>query len=161
MSPIDDALFTCLNERCDVALSTVSAGGQPTLCWGMGGRLLDDRRTVEAFVREDHARQCLANLRNDGRAALVFVEPFTNVAVQFKGRDTTWRPATREDEPFLRFHVDNMVRELARVQFNATFARAFFEQPWSLLAMVRFTADQVFVQTPGPQAGQPLGPVGA
>jgi hypothetical protein len=153
---IDDALFTKINQHCDVVLSCGSAAGVPSLCWGMAGRVLDDRLTVEAWVREDQARQFLADVRATGRVAAVFSEPFTNVAVQLKGRGASVRAATREDEAFLREHVGRMVAELARVNFGEAFARNFFEHPWTALAVVRFQAAEVFVQTPGPRAGQPL-----
>lgn len=153
---IDDALFATLNQRCDVVLSSSSAAALPSLCWGMAGRLLDDRRTVEAWVREDQGRQFLADVRATARVAAVFEEPYTNIAVQFKGHDAVVRPASRDEADFLHHHVDNMVRELHRVAFGEVFARAFFEQPWSLLTVVRFTAAQCFVQTPGPHAGKPL-----
>lgn len=153
---IDDVLFEKINSRCDVVLSSASAAAVPSLCWGMAGRLLADRRTVEAWVRDDHGRQFLADVRSTQRAAAVFNEPYTNIAVQLKGRDAGVRPATADDQAFLRLHVGHMVRELHRVHFDEPFARAFFEQPWSLLAVVRFTADQVFAQTPGPRAGQAL-----
>jgi hypothetical protein len=155
---IDDALLAKLNQHCDVVLSSGSAAAVPSLCWGMAGRVLDDRRTVEAWVREDQARQFLADVRATGRVAAVFSEPFTNVAVQLKGRGGSVRPATRDDAAFLREHVGHMVAELARVNFAEAFARNFFEHPWTLLAVVRFEADEVFVQTPGPRAGQPLHP---
>jgi predicted RNA-binding Zn ribbon-like protein len=153
---IDDALLAKINQHCDVVLSSSSAAAVPSLCWGMAGRLLDDRRTVEAWVREDQARQFLADVRATGRVAAVFSEPYTNVAVQLKGRGGSVRAATRDDEAFLRQHVAQMVRELARVNFNEAFARNFFEHPWTLLAVVRFEAAEIFVQTPGPRAGQPL-----
>lgn len=153
---ISDALFATLNQRCDVVLSSASAAALPSLCWGMAGRLLPDRRTVQAWVREDQARQFLADVRATGRVAAVFSEPYTNVAVQFKGSGARVRAATREDEAFLREHVGHMVQELARVGFDEVFARNFFEQPWTLLAQLSFEADAIFVQTPGPRAGQAL-----
>jgi hypothetical protein len=138
---IDDALFETINQRADIVLSSCSATGEPSLCWGMAGRLLDDRRTVQAWVREDQARQFLADVRATGRV------------VQLKGGGGSVRAASREDEPFLRLHVDHMVQALARVNFNEVFARNFFDQPWTMLAVVSFAATQVFVQTPGPRAG--------
>lgn len=154
---IDAALLAKLNQHCDVVLSSGSAAAVPSLCWGMAGRVLDDRRTVEAWVRDDQARQFLADVRATGKVAAVFSEPFTNVAVQLKGRGGSVRAATRDDAAFLREHVGHMVAELARVNFGEAFARNFFEHPWTLLAVVRFEATEVFVQTPGPRAGQPLG----
>ena len=154
---IDDALFATINERSDVVLSSSSAAAVPSLCWGMAGRLLEDRRTVEAWVREDQARQFLADVRATGRVAAVFNEPYTHAAVQLKGSGASVRAASRDDEAFLRHHVGNMVTELARVYIPEAFARNFFEHPWTQLAVVRFEAAEVFVQTPGPRAGQPLG----
>lgn len=157
---INDALLAKINQHCDVVLSSASAAAVPSLCWGMAGRVLDDRRTVEAWVREDQARQFFADVRATGRVAAVFNEPYTNVAVQLKGRGGSVRAATRDDEAFLREHVGHMVAELARVNFAEAFARNFFEHPWTLLAVVRFEATEVFVQTPGPRAGQRLGEAG-
>ncbi len=154
---IDDALLAKLNQHCDVVLSSSSAAAVPSLCWGMAGRVLDDRRTVEAWVREDQARQFLADVRATGKAAAVFSEPYTSVAVQLKGGGASVRAATRDDEAFLRQHVGHMVAELARIYIAEQFARNFFEQPWTALAVVRFEAGAVFVQTPGPRAGPALG----
>jgi hypothetical protein len=153
---IDAALLATLNQRCDVVLSSGSAAAVPSLCWGMAGRVLADGRTVQAWVREDQARQFLADVRATGRVAAVFNEPYTSVAVQLKGGGARVRAASRDDEAFLSDHVARMVRELARVNFDEGFARNFFEQPWTMLAVVSFEAAEVFVQTPGPRAGQPL-----
>lgn len=128
----------------------------PSLCWGMAGRLSDDRLHVEAWVREDQGRQFLADVRETGRVAAVFNEPYTNIAYQFKGRGARIRQATAEDAEFLRLHVSHMVTELARVFFTEAFARNFFEQPWSLLTVVHFPIEHSFSQTPGPRAGQAL-----
>ena len=153
---MDDALFATINQRCDEVLSSGSAAAVPSLCWGMAGRVREDRCTVEAWVREDQARQFLADVRATGRVAAVFSEPYTSVAVQLKGGGGSVRAASRDDEVFLRQHVGHMVQELARVNFGEVFVRSFFEQPWTMLAVVTFQAAEVFVQTPGPRAGQPL-----
>jgi hypothetical protein len=60
---IDDALFENISQRSDIVLSSCTADGLPSLCWGMAGRLLGDRRSVEAWVREDQGRQFLADVR--------------------------------------------------------------------------------------------------
>ena len=153
---IDNNLLVTLNERCDVVLSSSSVAAVPSLCWGMAGRVLDDGRTVEAWVREDQARQFLADVRATGKVAAVFNEPYTNLAVQLKGDEALIRAATRDDEAFLRQHVGHMVTELTRMNIPEAFTRNFFEQPWSLLSVVRFEAADVYIQTPGPRAGQRL-----
>jgi hypothetical protein len=126
---IDDALLATLNQRCDVVRSSSSAAAVPSLCWGMAGRVLADRRPSRPG--------CGKTRRATGRLAAVFSEPFTNVAVQLKGRGGQVRPATRDDPAFLRVHVAHMAAELARGNFGEAFARNFFEHPWTALAVVR------------------------
>lgn len=162
---LEPAVVDTLNRRCDVVVASSSAAGYPSTCWGMAGQVLAEGLIVEAWVREDQARQLLADVRATGRVAAVFSEPFTNFAVQFTGVDGQIRAATREDEAFLQRHVGHMVHELDRVGFGEAFARTLFGQSWSQLAVLRFTASQSYIQTPGPRAGTALvagaGPAGS
>ncbi|WP_051304986.1 hypothetical protein [Chitinilyticum litopenaei] len=149
--------FELLNTRCDVVVASRSLNNLPSVCWGMGGLVHDDRKTVSVWLHRDHSGQLIADIRDTSRISAVFSVPFTNVSFQLKGENATVRLARTDDALILQRHCGNMVRELELVQFGELFARTVFEYPLQDLMAVDFTISAMFEQTPGPRAGQPLG----
>lgn len=146
-----------LNTRCDVVVSTRSDRLAPSVCWGMGGHIDDEGRRATVWLRQDQARELVADVQANARVAAVFCVPHTSVALQVKGEDARVRPATGQDAQRLQAHLDNMVREIELMQLSPAFTRALFEQPLEALVAIDFTISSVYEQTPGPAAGQTLG----
>ncbi len=98
------------------------------------------------------------NLRENGRIAVCFSRPSDHRSFQLKGRVLETRPCTEADRP----HLDRYAR-LAGQTFTAIGIPARVLRRLAVLPCraVRFRVEAVFVQTPGPGAGQPLGPAEA
>ena len=148
--------FELLNTRCDVVVASRSPKHVPSVCWGMGGHIHDDRSTVSVWLRKDQALRLLDDIEATGAVSAVFNVPYSTVSFQLKGSDARVRPVAPADLPILEVHCRNMVRELALVDFGEIFARTFFEQPADSLVAVDFTVTSMFEQTPGPRAGKAL-----
>mgnify|MGYP000964195960 CR=1 FL=1 len=52
---LDPAQAERLNTRCDMVVGACSAARVPSVCWGMGGRVHEDRRSVTLWLRRDQA----------------------------------------------------------------------------------------------------------
>ncbi len=144
-----------MNTRSDVVVSSCSVDLKPSMCWGAGGHVHADGRHVTVWLPRAQAAAMLADIEATGVVAAVFTEPFTSQALQVKGRNARVREARADDGPILARHLDNMIREIARVGFAERFVRAVFDLPLPALAAVEFTVQDLFIQTPGPHAGQP------
>ncbi|MGE0314031.1 MAG: hypothetical protein AB7P21_20670 [Lautropia sp.] len=107
---MDDALLALLNDRCDIVAASAGVDRRPSVCWGMGCQVHEDRRTATIWLRRDQAADLVADVARTGRIAVVFEVPLTNVGVQAKGSDARVRDAMPSDVPRLRTHLANMVR---------------------------------------------------
>lgn len=145
-----------LNTRCDIVVATRSDRLVPSVCWGMGGHVEKDGQRATVWLRQDQARDLVADVRANARLAVVYCVPHTSVALQVKGEDARVRPASAQDAPHLQAHLDNLVREIELMHLSEEFTRALFEQPLQALVAIEFTVSSVFEQTPGPAAGQTL-----
>lgn len=149
-----------LNNRCDVVVASCSPQLLPSICWGMGGLVHEDRRSMTVWLQRDQAQQVLADIEATGLLSVVFEVPVRNLGLQVKGSDARTRPASAADAPHLATFVENMVREFAAVGHPEIFARTIFEHPIETLVAVECRISAAFDQTPGPGAGKPVPPSG-
>jgi hypothetical protein len=153
---IDTARLEFINNRADVVLGSRSTDLQPSVCWGMGCHARADGRRITVWLSRAQAATVIADIQANGAVAVTFVEPLTSRSLQLKGRDARVRDAQPQDAEILERHLDNMVREVALLGFSEMLARAAFGLPLHALVAVEFTPDDVFEQTPGPNAGKSL-----
>ena len=94
---LDPAQAERLNTRCDMVVGACSAARVPSVCWGMGGRVHEDRRSVTLWLRRDQAGQVLSDVAATGAISAVFNVPATLETLQLKGRDARIRDAAEGD----------------------------------------------------------------
>jgi hypothetical protein len=118
----------------------------------VGAVVHDDRRTVTFFVPESRSRRLLSDLRDNGRVAFGFGW-ISHEAYQLKGTYLSSRPTTE---------ADLTVQEIYRKKLATVLRQAYPEEIARPLALgpayrpgvaVTFRVDEVFLQTPGPDAG--------
>lgn len=153
---MDARLLERLNGRCDCVVSSCSAAGLPSVCWGMGSQVEMDGRRATIWVAREQALQLVSDVAATGRIAVSYSEPLTNFSLQIKGRDARVRDSRPADSAVLQQHLGNMVREISAVGFTPEFVRAAFEKSLAELVAVEFVIDAQFSQTPGPGAGQAM-----
>lgn len=131
----------------------------PELVRAWGPRVSRDRTRVSLCVARAVSARTLGDLRDNGRVAATFASPGNSTAIQIWGRCIRTGPARRQDLAAVEAHRD------AFVELNKGLGvpRAFIEALWQRelagsqqMVTVSFVAEQIFNQTPGPDAGSPL-----
>src|SRR5262249_36968179 len=131
----------------------------PELVRAWGPRVSGDRKTVSVCVAKAVSARTLDNLRDNGRVAVTFAFPGDSHAIQVWDRCIGTAQARRQDLAAVQEHRD----AFARVNEGIGVPRPFIGALWQRelagspeMITIRFVAEQVFNQTPGPGAGSPL-----
>lgn len=128
---------------------------RPHLMRALGCRLSQDRRQVTVLLPLQPAAQVLDDLRANGRIAVVFSEPTTNLSLQLKGDDAQVHPADDDDRALAAAHLERFTVEIGELGFVPLVAQTVLDAG-SGIAAVRFTVREVYEQTPGVRAGARL-----
>jgi hypothetical protein len=129
----------------------------PSVARGLGCRIDPDRSRVTIFLSAAQAPELLADLRASRAAAAVFSKPSTHETIQIKGDDATVGALADSDRARVAAYAEALVRDLETLGFTEAFGRALVDCDPADLVAVAFTARAAFRQTPGPNAGAPLG----
>jgi hypothetical protein len=113
---------------------------------------------VRLFLLAEQACALLADIRLNGRIAVVFTRPTTHRSLQLKGDDATLAHLRPGDAARVADYRDAMVTELEGTGISEALTRALLAGDDDGLVAVEFTPAAAFVQTPGPDAGKPLEP---
>lgn len=148
-----------LARRVSIIVGTRDAALQPHVMRAAGCRLSEDRRRLTVLMPATSGADVLADLRANGRIAVVFSEPTTHRTLQVKGDDAEVAAPTPDDEALAAIYRARLADEIALLGFGASMAATMLgaDEP---LAAIGFTIAEVFEQTPGPAAGERLVPAG-
>ena len=158
--PLIPAELTAFLERgASVMVGTRDAACVPELVRAWGPRISRDRRSVSVCVAVAVGARTLDNLRDNGRLAVTFALPANSNAIQMWGRCIGTGEAKPQDLTAVEEHRD----AFARVNEGLGVPRPFIEALWQrelagspVMRTIRFAAEQIFNQTPGPDAGSRL-----
>jgi hypothetical protein len=150
---------TFLERGGSLMVGTRDADLVPELMRAWGLRISRDRKSVSLCVASAGSARTLANLRDNGRVAVTCALPLNSNAIQLWGRCLGTSKATRQDLSAVGAHRD----AFARMNESLGVPRPFIEALWQrelagspAMVKIRFAAEQVFNQTPGPDAGSRL-----
>ena len=156
---LSDDLATFLERGVSVMVGTRSAECVPELMRAWGPRISADRRSISVCVAKAGSATLLANLQDNGHVAVTFALPLNSNAVQVWGRSVATAAANGQDLSAVDAHRD----AFARMNESLGVPRPFIEALWRrelagspAMVRIRFVAEQIFNQTPGPGAGSPL-----
>lgn len=150
---IDDALATFLQQGLGINLGTRDAALEPHASYVPAARVEPGGTHHTVFVPEVGAAEVLADLADNGQAALVFARPEDDRACQVKGVFEAAAPAGDADRAFIEAQYAGFMRQLEIIGAAGEHLRTW--TTWPCVAVrVRVTA--LFSQTPGPDAGAPL-----
>lgn len=148
-------------ERASVALgSTRDENYAPHLYWLSGWSVGEDRETVACLVAASFTEALMATLTANGHFAMVAERIGPHETYQFKGRYVDSRAATALDRPVFLSCRERYVADV-KVLFGSRFTdqtlRDRFREP---AIVVRFRVAEIYLQTPGPDAGRRIFPEG-
>ncbi|NEX62294.1 hypothetical protein [Noviherbaspirillum galbum] len=139
-----------------LVVGAASNDKSPAIVRATGCRLLDDLGEVSIVVSASQGAEVLRCIRENGAVAVVFSQPSTHRTIQLKGKDARVVGATAEDRESAVRYRDLFATELAPLGFEPLLIRTLLDCPPADLVAIRFTPEDAFIQTPGPNAGQRL-----
>lgn len=147
-----------MRRRVSIIAATCDAQRRPHLMRALGCRLAPDRRELTLFLSSGSGAELLADLRANGRIAVVFCEPSTDRSLQLKGAGVRIEPPAPGDAALVEHYIECFADEIATLGFDRLLVQTMFRHRPEELVGVRFTPCEAYEQTPGPQAGARIGP---
>lgn len=126
--------------------------GRPQVMFAWAARVLDES-TVEVFLDTERAGKTLSNLRDNGRIAMTMAYPASYRSVQLKGRLKETGEADDRDRDWVEARREAFLTATSLIGDPPETIRSLWLDD---VVSVKFTVEQAFDQTPGPEAGKPL-----
>lgn len=146
----EDAAF--IQQGISICVASRDVRHVPSLSRAFACRIAADGKILLILSRS-HSVQLVHDIERSARIAVVFSQPTTHRTLQIKGSDARLLTVTPADIECLQRSETAFAQELARIGFAADFVRRMFECDHDDLRVISFTPDDVFLQTPGPNAG--------
>ena len=146
-------LQSWLEGGISVIVGTADADKVPTCCRGIAVATKDNFETITVYVPAATGQEIIANVATTRRVAVGLTIPRTHGSIQIKGVSRGVRLAPASDEGFLRTRLHQFADALAEFGMPRNVVQRFTH--WPAFA-IDVTVEEVFDQTPGPKAGQPL-----
>ena len=150
---------TFIERGVSVMVGTRDSELVPELVRAWAPRVNRDRKSVSVCVAMAASARILDNLRDNGRVAVTFAFPGTSQAIQIWGCCLGTGQASPEDMAAVREHLDAFAQINQGLGVPIPFIEALWQRELGgspAMIKIRFVAEQVFNQTPGPGAGSPL-----
>jgi hypothetical protein len=151
VASLDPALVEFLSSGVVLGCASRDASLVPRSVWPTGIRVESGGEEVTVLLPVATAREVVANLQDTRRIAVVATAPVDHRAIQLKGQVLEIRPAADEERTLADHYRAALARTLEPLGVPKLFVLRI--QHWPAYA-VRFRLEQLFVQTPGPAAGQ-------
>ena len=137
-----------------ILVATRDAGLRPHIGRGTGARFDRSSGQIRLFVSSSQWTGAVGNAIPGTSVAATFVKPDDYRCYQIKGMIDEVRPATGSEQALGTRYVEEMLLVMgalgvSRLQLSSTLVDRD-------LAAISFTPTDLFVQTPGPDAGQRL-----
>ena len=152
-----DAAFLRIGHLSIVAASRGS-DNVPFMSRALGSRLSPDNRRITLFFSAADAHGLLAHIKNNGMIAAVFALPSTHQALQLKGSDAKPEKLLKSDGKLVASYRRAFVEHLKKFGYSPVSTEALLTPASDDIISVAFTPSAAFSQTPGPKAGQAVGP---
>lgn len=136
-----------------MVVGSVDADGIPTCCRGIAIQTKDDFDTVTVYLPAATAQETVANVATTRRMAVTCSHPLTHETIQIKGVTRGVRLAPASDETFVRQRLHQFAEVLDTIGLPRHITRGIAH--WPAFA-VDLSVEEVFDQTPGPKAGEPV-----
>lgn len=151
---LDDELVEFLRRPLMCILAAVDSEGRPSPGRGIGVHVLDDCETIDLIFSAWQWPRLLSSIRQTGRLAATFVSPSDYVTFQIKG-SAAMRPTGADDLDRANGFMANATNALSALGVPPAIIA-----PWLTAreaSVARLAASEIYIQTPGPQAGMAAG----
>jgi pyridoxamine 5'-phosphate oxidase-like protein len=150
---IDPRIQRCLGAATSVLVATVDAQGTPSCCHAAAIRPDDDLKTVAIYLPIATSQQIIQDIATTHRVAVAATQVVEHFSIQLKGLAQTARLARDDESAFVEEHHQAFVDVLHSIGIPRRLTRSLTHWPAFVVDMV---VEEVFEQTPGPNAGARL-----
>lgn len=147
----DDAVF--IQQGISICVASRDVRHVPSLSRALGCRVDGVGNSLRLVLVKSQSEALVRDLDKSGLIAAVFTQPTTHRTLQIKGSDARILAATPDDEALAQLSMNAFAAEILPLGFSAEFTRRLFHYSLADLCVVTFTPQDVFSQTPGPNAG--------
>jgi hypothetical protein len=154
---ISDDLKTFLEGPVSVLIGTRDSRMVPEITRGWGPSVSKDRHRVELCVPLATSRRTLDNLEGNGEIAVTFSRLSDYRTIQLKGRHAAFGDPDSADLILVEQHRNAFVSVNESLGQHRERVEAFWRaeiETSAALVKIRFLLEEVFDQTPGPNAGK-------
>lgn len=151
---IDRELAAFLTSPVMIIVGTSDQHGKPEIGRGVGAKVDAAAGAVELVLSAWQWPGTVENLRANGRVAVTFARPSDYVSYQVKGRATV-RSVQAGDIVLSEGYMAGIVAALGDLGLAPGLAAPWLTNREAVVA--RILLAEIYVQTPGPQAGTALG----
>ena len=153
--PIDEATSAFLQGGVSILVATSDRTNTPYLVRAAGCQVSPDRGEVTLLV--PGADPFLDAVRETGRIAVTFTQPSTHRTYQIKGEGARILGKRDTDEELTRAYTRAFAADLGPLGYSQAFVESLVWIAPTELTPLSFAPSAVFLQTPGPRAGELLG----
>jgi hypothetical protein len=151
---ISEELAAFVESGVSILVGTRDAECRPEGTRGFGALVAPGRDELTVFVSAATGARTLANARANGRVAVCFTRIIDHRSMQLKGRALEVRDARPDERGVVDRYGALLVEIMGEVGVPPRIVMRLDRWPAHAL---RLRVESVFVQTPGPGAGAPLG----
>ena len=150
---IPDDLADFLQSGLSINVATCDKELQPEGAVAWAAQVHDDRSHLTVFLYEKSGQALLKNLKVHPEIAVVFDKPTTHRACQVKGRFVSNRRGKAAERAEIERQLDGLSTDLEAIVIPRAMVAGW--KIWPCVA-IQLRVRQLFEQTPGPGAGEPL-----
>jgi len=152
---LPDDIVTFLQSPVFFGLATRDANLRPRHAMPVGAVADADAGRVTFFLPTAVAGEVLEDLADNGQVALGCADPLTHRAYQLKGIWESDRAATAADDAVIRIWRDKLVARATQSGFPEPMVKALvLGLAFEPATGITFRPRQIYLQTPGPDAGK-------
>ena len=156
---ISAELKAFLESGVSVVVGTRDADLVPEITRAWGVLVSKDRKSISLCVPLATSQKTLDNLAGNGQMTVCCSLPTSYKTVQLKGHCIKTADPRRADLTAVERHREAFGRLNDRIGFRRQRVETFWQRELEtlpVLVTLRFVPEQIFDQTPGPDAGSPL-----
>lgn len=156
--PLAPDLVTFMESGLSLMIGTRGPDYMPETVRGVGIRVWPDRLGVTVFVPAANGARTVANLRDNGRIAITESLPQTHETLQLKGTVTGIRDAAEPERDLVDAYLAAFSDVVGYCGMSKNITLRLVN--WPAVA-IDVAITELYTQTPGPDAGQPMSPSAA
>ncbi|MGH7960760.1 MAG: pyridoxamine 5'-phosphate oxidase family protein [Candidatus Binatia bacterium] len=128
----------------------------PAQTFVIGAVVHPDRKTITFFIPESRSARILSDLTNNGRVAMA-VALVTHEAYQMKGSFIASRPANAQERAVQEIYRSKLLSSLLQAGYPEQIAKpVVLGLAYQPAVAITFQVEEIFLQTPGPEAGRKI-----